>query len=218
MDLQRSDGTALDPDGITIAADDNAERADHIGQARDRVIDRWDLPRLQAILESYTTEVSELEVAIWSVIVERMLPYAVGVQLDTLGSLVGQARNGRTDDEYRIRVRVRIQINRSFGTAPQLIAILQAIVAGGFHVTDTPPASFRIELDDSPDAGLWAEVFGVVRDARAAGVGSSILVPTDSDSIVFDDDGNPTPDETLGFGDDSGDNIPGGYLADERAA
>lgn len=47
----------------------------------------------------------------------------VGVQLDKIGALVGEPRQGRQDAEYRLWLKARIRVNRSSGSPKDLYAI-----------------------------------------------------------------------------------------------
>ena len=53
-----------------------------------------------------------------------------GVQLDRIGRLVGQARGGATDAEYRPLLRARALANRADGTTDRAIGVFVAMFAG----------------------------------------------------------------------------------------
>lgn len=84
-------------------------------------------PKLQSLLCSYLERISELELAIEQVRTLRDLDSAVGEQLDVLGRIVGEGREGRVDDDYRRFLRVRILINKSTGTPEELIAATELV-------------------------------------------------------------------------------------------
>ena len=56
------------------------------------------------------------------------LDNAVGAQLDLLGKIVGQLRNGLDDDDYRRYIRARISANISDGTVEDLLRVAVLIV------------------------------------------------------------------------------------------
>lgn len=156
----------------------------HVEIGLSRLIERWRAdknPNLAAILTSYLEEGQELENAIWFVIYGRMLDYAEGAQLDMLGRIVGQPRNGLSDDRYRVHVRARIRINRSIGTADDVIEVLRLVDPGvTYHFQDVGFASFRLWSDVPPgDAATGHEIPDLVRQTRAAGVGALISFPVD---------------------------------------
>ena len=65
----------------------------------------------------------DLEDVLQALRTQRSIDAAVGAQLDMIGAIVGQPRNGMTDDDYRIYCRARIATNRSGGSYEDLIKI-----------------------------------------------------------------------------------------------
>jgi hypothetical protein len=58
---------------------------------------------------------------------ERWLDTAVGQQLDGLGYIVGESRQGRTDDEYRDAILFRVFVNTSNATPADMIQGLRTL-------------------------------------------------------------------------------------------
>lgn len=73
-------------------------------------------------------EIQAVEDALQQLYSERSIDVAVGVQLDILGKIVGQRRNGMVDDDYRRIIRARIATNRSKGTITDLITVARLVV------------------------------------------------------------------------------------------
>jgi len=130
-----------------------------------------------ALLATYTAEVQELEQAVWDVVRKRMAPYAEGVQLDYLGAIVGEARQGRSDDTYRVWIDARIAANSSLGRAPDVIAVLQIVDAGVFRWHEWPGGSVIVEYADTPDAAAITELGPIIGAARAAGTNVRVRYP-----------------------------------------
>lgn len=82
----------------------------------------------------------------------RSLATAEGVNLDVIGVIVGQARDGMIDDDYRRYIRARILVHRSNGTMDQLIEITKAILnvleTGHVIIRGINDASFILEVRD----------------------------------------------------------------------
>lgn len=117
-----------------------------------------DKPNTTAVLGAFTAQHQDLETAVQQLLVDRTLDNAFGEQLDILGDLVGQPREGADDTTYRQRVRARVALNRSSGTSPELIALFLLLV---------PTATLK--LRDEWPAALTLEVNGVaVTSATAA--------------------------------------------------
>lgn len=55
---------------------------------------------------------------------------SVGVQLDTIGRLIGQPRFGVSDPTYRLYLYARVLANRSTGTAEEIYAVLATLLGG----------------------------------------------------------------------------------------
>ncbi len=155
----------------------------HVEVGLGRLIERWRAdknPVLAAILTSYLEEAQELEDAIWFVIYGRMLDYAEGAQLDMLGRIVGQPRDGLPDDRYAVQIRARIRINRSIGTPTDVIEVLQLVDSAVFHLTEIGTARFQINYETPPsDAATGREIPDLIRQTRAAGVGALVAFPVD---------------------------------------
>lgn len=79
---------------------------------------------VKAILTELLNPFQELEDVFWSIINNRILDNnPTGDQLDIIGGLVGEARNGRADNVYLTAIRLRIKVNKSQGRAEDIIQI-----------------------------------------------------------------------------------------------
>lgn len=128
-------------------------------------------PKFKNFVSSFIGQTQGVEDALWSLEVETVLDNAVGAQLDLLGRIVGEERgNSVDDDEYRKRIKVRILVNRSSGTTPDIFKVFRALEPNGsFKLVDFYPAGFVFESQyaSSDDAVLYARF---LRLARAGGV------------------------------------------------
>lgn len=184
------------------------EITDHCLQGQDRFIEPFkSKPRLDALLCVYLDQVQELEAVLWDVLVDRYIDTAVGVQLDVLGSIVGQGRLGLGDDDYRTLIRARIKVNLSDGHPEQLIEILSLIQdpdePGVIELYEYPPASFIITILGDIGSLDPALAFLLLNAARAAGVGFSFVFSTEplGEQFTLDSDTTQTLDVSLGLGD-----------------
>lgn len=171
-------------DDLTGPAEFEAD-VGHVEAGLSRLIERWKAdtrPNMGKLLAPLLEECQELENAIWSVIYGRTIDYAEGEQLDMLGRIVGQPRNGLDDDAYRAHVNARIRINRSFGTSNDVIAVIRLIDSAAFHLTEGERASFLVYFDEPPsNAGIGRELGNLIKQARAAGVAGLVTMPVDRD-------------------------------------
>lgn len=145
----------------------------HVPQALSRLIEFWkSKPNLRGLLADYTAEAQEIENMFWDVIITRSLDYAGTDQLDHLGAIVGEPRNGRNNANYRLRIRVRIRINNSLGRAQDVIAVVRMLTSARFYFRRFPVAWFRLDFTEPlDDAELVAELPSLVEQTAALGTG-----------------------------------------------
>lgn len=206
MLIQLPGGTAIDATADVVAATDNGEIRLHTQQALSRLIERRraeNNPNLAVLVMSVNEEVQDFENAIWDVIVGRLPDYAEGAQLDMLGRIVGQKRDGLGDAAYRAHIKARVRINQSFGTPADVIAVLKLVDSVTFHLTEYATASFAVWFDAPPsNASIGHEIPTLVRQARAAGVSGLVTMPVDrvtSRGAFFGTSYNPTLNSARGF-------------------
>lgn len=188
---------------------------DHVEQAESRVITQYkDSPNIKAIIEIYAKQVQELENAIFDMIDQRTLNGSVGFQLDQLGTILGQPRQGLNDDDYRLRLKAKIAENVSEGTPNEMIEIFKILVAtDDVEYLEVFPASFKLTVNDLIDPiSSPSEINNAIRNSKPAGVGFS-LVMSMSPAFEFTDDPS-TPDLVDGFSDLSFPGVDGGFLAE----
>lgn len=173
-----------------------SHNTEHILQGRARVIAQYvGKPRLDAMLCIYLDQVQLLEDALWQLATLRTIETGEGVQLDGIGDIVGQERQGLSDDDYKPLLRARVKANNSEGTAPDVIAVAIAALndpgPGEVYHQATPPAAFELILTNPPsfDEKILNRL---VRDATMAGVRSILIVPLTvlANQFVFEDGAN----------------------------
>jgi len=143
---------------------------DHAERALDRLAAQFrDKPRIAAILNALSAEVQEVENMLFDLLNKRSIDGGEGVQLDKLGTIVGQPRRGRTDAEYRPALRARIRINLAQGQPNEIIAAIKfATDATYVRLYEFFPASFLLDFTgtvlDTPD------LLNIFRSVKPAGV------------------------------------------------
>ena len=99
-------------------------------------------PNLNALLAVCLKQLQKAEDALNTGIITRFLGFAAGAHLDAIGRLVGEARLGKLDPDYRKAIRLRIYVNGSSGRPEDLIYVARQLT--GFQVVnylDVPQAS-----------------------------------------------------------------------------
>ncbi len=151
----------------------------------------WDKPLIVALLESVVEEVQTLEDLVYDTIQAFLLSSAVGVQLDILGAIVGWARNGLVDADYRRLILVGIQINRHDGQAENAAKIVSQLLDGAPAVRYRTiwPAHFQLSYDN---AGAWTPTAwrNIIAEQMprlaVMGVSWELVEGFDDDSFIFD--------------------------------
>jgi hypothetical protein len=159
---------------------------DHEEQAYGLFLEQYaEKPRLAALLASYTQEIQGLEDAIWAVRIGRLLDNAEGAQLDVIGKLVGEPREGRADNVYRVLITGKIRVNWSLGRPKDVIETVRAVqgAENTHRYLSKFPASFTVVFQNDfveSDRGFVAPelaqiIARLVRSARAKGTHSMVL-------------------------------------------
>lgn len=149
------------------------ETTEHGDQGVARLIAQYPgKPRLEALLRIYLDEVQQIEVALFDLATDRFLDVAIGAQLDGIGDIVGQERQGLSDVDYRPLLRARVQANRSEGTVPDIYEVAVATLDGSIgdvRIEQKFPAGVHVRFlkQLSFDEHI---VNDVLQDAGAAGV------------------------------------------------
>lgn len=164
---------------ISEVSDEGSPIRLHTEIARDRCIERWkDKPAFQAWLRSYAEAAQELELVLWDVYALRFPDFAEGHALDVLGRIVGVDRGNREDGPYCARIKVQIAVNASQGRADDLLSILRLLTDVDIDLRDFPGGlGFTVEVREAIPSDVWVEVPSILRAARAAGVGASVVAP-----------------------------------------
>lgn len=136
------------------------------------LLERYRKPTVMALLASWLSEVQELENALWSLLTERAVANAVGAQLDVLGKLVGQPREGKDDDVYRVWVTARVLVLRSSGQTEQLLAIAKTLLGSAVpvRVEEYYPLALVLNAEVGIDPTLGAQVAKLLAAAKGGGV------------------------------------------------
>ena len=172
---------------------------DQTPQGIERLITQWkDKPNVVGLLTSYLESVQGIQDTYQQLNDERGLETAVGVQLDVLGVVVGEARLGRNDDDYRTGIKTRIAINTSDGTEPKLTEALKLLTGvDSFSVRDSYPAAVRIVFELGLEESELQPIFDTLDQIVSAAVRPSLDAAFE---LIYDDN------NTLGVSQDPADN------------
>lgn len=136
-----------------------ARETEHVTLAIARVVEQFKpAERLQALLSALVGPIQEIDDAVWQLYTERWPAVAEGVNLDMLGEIVGQPREGRDDETYRLWIAARVYVNRSTGKGDDTVHVMALIAPDAeVTVTETFPAAYMVEaVGLTPDpVSIW---------------------------------------------------------------
>lgn len=128
-------------------------------------------PRVVGFLKSFVEQNQLFENAAWGMLESRMLDTPpVGDQLDQIGKMVGENREGRSDAEYYEATLLRIRVNRSEGRAIDVMQIVDLSVSPTvWEYEEYYPAAFVVKVLNISTAKIKA-LASAIRETRAIGV------------------------------------------------
>jgi hypothetical protein len=162
----------------------------------------------EKLLLAIAEQIQSLETACQQVLTQRTIDRGIGVQLDDIGKLVGEPRNGLDQETYRRRVRARISVHRSKGTIEDVIRVTTLVV---FDDAAT------ILVQPLPIAGVVVHVDGaVVSEAVADTVLFEFLQATVAAGVRVILESGTTPPATRFAFDGTGPGYDAGFFIDSR--
>lgn len=137
----------------------------------------------QKLIEVFAEQGIELSDAARDVQFLRSLSLAEGVQLDGIGQLCGESRNGRNDSDYRDAIYFRILVNSSKATASHVIAAAKiATDASKIVLLEKFPAKFSIITDGIK---VLPNLDEILESVSAIAVGLDAVISTFGKSPMF---------------------------------
>lgn len=128
----------------------------------------------EKFLACLVTPFQSLENALQQLLTERSVDTAVGAQLDVIGRLVGQPRNGMVDADFRRLVRARVSVNRSTGNVENILTVTDLVVYDDlayYKVENQGTATVKLTIEEIAVATVLANrLMGMLEDTVSAGV------------------------------------------------
>ncbi len=165
---------------------------DHVTTALELLTERFkDKAVIAGLLTACANRADEAETALWALLWGWVLEFvdpddpevvfsAEGDQLDDLGAIVGQPREGRTDTEYVDAIKLRVRINRSQGRSEDMVQIANLISELTTYV-EYFPLGWEVSLYDIPNGG---DLIRLLNQAKAAGSYGVLLTSNfDEDTV-----------------------------------
>ncbi len=142
-------------------------------------------PNTRNILKSLLVGFPEIENVFWQIINQRILNVLVpavaanedtGGQIDLIGGLVGEDRQGRVDASYLPAVIIRIRVNRSKGTAEDIIQVAN-LVYPGFTYEEGGIASWKVKMLGVVSVAI-STIANLLGKAKATGTSGALEYAT----------------------------------------
>ncbi len=181
---------------------------DHVTEALAHLITQFKgKPKIASFLTSFVNQIQDFEDAAFGVLLDRWIDSAIGLQLDGVGAIVGEEREGRTDEPYRVAIKSRIQINFSSGTPEDVLLAVANFWSGTYEMTELFPATFVVRLVEQWIDGVAPapeDFTAMLNQVNAAGVKAYFQHSawSDDDTFRFADGDTLQADASRGFGDD----------------
>lgn len=147
-----------------------------------------DKPKLEAFLNAVSSELQAFEDASFELNSLLDIDLMEGAQLDGIGTIVVEPRQGKSDAAYRIAIRQKIAANAGSGEPESVITafIVATSPTGAVDYIEDYPAGFIIYGDGSQPANLQQ----TIEAAAPAGVYVGLLdflIWEDSDDALWED-------------------------------
>jgi len=164
---------------------------------------------LPALVRAFSNQAQAAEDALWDVLVLRRLGTATGAQLDVLGRILGQAREGRADADYVLWLRARMLLNLGSGRPEDLLALFASVTQGSttLQLEEQFPASIVLRVGSASTVDP-AQAAAILQLAKAGGVRAILESATSIDTTSFAFDTNDA-----GYGDSTNGAVGGTYAA-----
>lgn len=138
--------------------------------------------KLKQFTEAFLEQVNSIENDVEGILSSFELSSATGIFLDRIGLLIGELRQGRSDDDFRDAIYLRITINNSNGTIEDIYQILGLLLGKDTQIilrrTGKAVVSMFIQ---SPN--ITTELYQLLQQILPVGV--------KVDRIMYSDTGTP---------------------------
>lgn len=157
----------------------------HVAEGKALLIEQFKkATNVNALIGTYLRPVQDLETVFWALINGFMIGAAVGDQLDALGALVGEARLGRNDTNYRAAVLLRVRVNRSQGLAEDIIQVANLASGNTAKYFEYYPLGFEVQIDMYSTPNILARM---LYSTKAVSVLGALVTTQSTNAVGFND-------------------------------
>ena len=145
----------------------------HIEDAKARLLFQYKgKTNIEALLDSLGgQQIQDLENILFDIGTRLNIDNSIGVQLNNIGIIVGQPRNGQDDATYRLFLKAKSGRNVSEGDIERVLSIWKIITGGTVvQVIENFPAEIELFSDIPVPDALASDAFDLMQDVVGAGV------------------------------------------------
>jgi len=170
---------------------------DHVARAMLLMIEQFKpATNLKNFISSFIKELQKCEDTIRDLMTRRLISTAQGALLDEIGLIVGEDRNGRTDEYFRLAIYERIFINVSNGEPETILRATKFLMDSDFaRYFEIYPAEVLINIA----SGLLTPVVSIIQKLVPVCVSVSISNIYTTVPFSFSGEGGIPFSEGLGF-------------------
>lgn len=182
---------------------------DHVGEMLSRLPGmHQDSVRLRQWLSIYGARIQILDNVLRGITAQALftISTAIGAQQDQIGTIIGIARDGRTDDEYRIILRTQaLLVLPERRTQARLMEIIRSLMdtdPGAIKYTQFPPKTYELVIASASLDTLisWIPILRRTRPASYVG----ILIWVVPGHFSYSDSSGAVSESWVGYSDSSG--------------
>ena len=144
---------------------------------------------LSVLMQALVSQLQHTEDTFLDLELKRFIPTAFGYTLDLMGSIVGESRNFKNDNDYRTAILIRALINNGGGTPEDIISAIRILYAPRkIEYSEIYPANFSLFIQASKvippqvDLGLL-NIRSLINSIKPMGVGEFIVTASSGDNL-----------------------------------
>ena len=154
-------------------------------------------PKLAAWMAMVGRQFDDLEQAFQSLLTLLNIDASNGAQLDNLGRVVGQPRQGVDDITYRLYLRARIKASHSSGTGEDIYVVIGALFGLPMVLVNSPVKTFALTIIGAITRTQALVAASFLTDAKEAGARGILIWQEAPAAAMFTFDTGPGLDVGL---------------------
>lgn len=156
-----------------IAGADVTKIRQHAKDAKDRLLFQYKgKTNIENLIDSLLgTQIQDFENAAFTLFGRLNIDKSTGKQLDRIGDLIGQKREGKIDSLYRLFIKAKIGANISQGDIERLISVWKLLTnSSSVHLVEAFPAEVELYSDTALSTSSVNDAFTLIQKVSAGGV------------------------------------------------